>query len=52
MNRIPARVVKPAIPRRDADVVTRRHSPSSGTIGVFVRGGDNGLWQKTYNNGS
>ena len=24
-------------------------SPGNGMIDVFVRGGDNGLWQKTYN---
>ncbi|MGD0172417.1 MAG: DUF2334 domain-containing protein [Halobacteriota archaeon] len=26
-------------------------SPANGVIDVFVRGGDNGLWQKAYNNG-
>jgi hypothetical protein len=27
-------------------------SRSSGKIDVFVRGGDNGLWQLSYNNGA
>jgi len=26
-------------------------APASGILDVFVRGGDNGLWQKTYNSG-
>jgi len=26
-------------------------APGSKIIDVFVRGSDNGLWQKTYNNG-
>jgi hypothetical protein len=27
-------------------------SPTSGAIDVFVRGGDNGLWENSYSNGS
>jgi hypothetical protein len=26
-------------------------APASGVMDVFVRGGDNGLWERTYNNG-